>query len=341
MPEALAWLLPVFAGLIAWSTTLMVCRRAERLRLIEVPNARSSHVAPTPSGGGIGIVLAALPAGLWLCRDCADGYAWVHALALLIAAVGLWDDLRPISKRLRFATQIIACVALAVMLAPIPDLPLAIPILAILGVLAGVWWINLFNFMDGIDGIAASQAVFMLVGAALAGIIFHPASIDAPSLLWLLTLAAACMGFLWHNWAPARIFMGDIGSTYLGFMILSLALITVREGWLSYPFWLVLGALFISDATVTLLRRMASGQNWLEAHRSHAYQRLARQLGSHAKTTSLAIAVNCLWLAPLAFITLAWPAWSRIALVAAYLPIVVGVIALGAGRPEAPQGAAP
>lgn len=327
-------LLPILAGVAAWAITAWVYRRAERLHLIEYPNFRSSHEYPTPSGGGVGIVLASLGAGLWLCRDCSVEYWIILGLSGLIAAVGLWDDLHHLAKGIRFGVQTFVSAALVAATVAIPE-PSVLGIgLALFLVLAGVWWINLFNFMDGIDGIAGSQAIIMFGTAALAGTWFHPEFAASPTWLWMLISGAATFGFLWHNWAPARIFMGDIGSTYLAFMILALASITIREGWLSYPFWLILGALFIGDTTLTLLRRMISGQPWLEAHRSHAYQRLARRLNSHARTTALSIAINQLWLAPLAWLSLARPDWGPILVAIAYAPILAGVIALDAGKPD-------
>jgi Fuc2NAc and GlcNAc transferase len=330
----LALLLPILAGLTAWMLTGWIYRRAEHLRLVEIPNHRSSHEYPTPSGGGTAIVLASLPVVLWTCLGGSGNYWLVPALALLIAVVGLWDDLRQLPKRLRFFVQLLASGVVVYGLSPIQETSTLALFLAPILVITGIWWINLFNFMDGIDGIAGSQAIFMLGTAALTGAWLHPEAVTSPAWLWMLAIAAATLGFLWHNWAPARIFMGDVGSTYLGFMILALACLSVTAGWLSPPFWLILGALFISDASVTLLRRMATGQRWLEAHRSHAYQRLAKRWRSHARATGLSIAINQLWLAPLAWLTLLLPDWSGIFILLAYLPLVAGCIALDAGKPD-------
>ncbi len=327
-------LLPILVGFVAWATTAWVYRRAERLHLIEYPNFRSSHEYPTPSGGGLGIVLASLAAGVWLCRDRGPEYWTILALATLIAAIGLRDDLHHLSKGVRFGVQLLASATLAITTLDVPEISAPGLALFVFMVLAGVWWINLFNFMDGIDGIAGSQAIFMLGTATLAGTWFHPDFAASPTWLWMLVIGAATFGFLWHNWAPARIFMGDIGSTYLAFMILALASVSISEGWLSYSFWLILGAVFIADTSITLVRRMASGQRWLEAHRSHAYQRLARRWHSHAKATGLTIAVNQLWLAPLAWLSLSRIDWAPLLVALAYAPIVAGVLLLDAGKPD-------
>jgi Fuc2NAc and GlcNAc transferase len=125
-----------------------------------------------------------------------------------------------------------------------------------------------------------------------------------------------------------------VGSTYLAFMIFALALLSVREGWLTYPAWLVLGAVFVADASVTLARRVLAGERWFEAHRSHAYQRLSRRWGSHRRVTLLVIGINLLWLAPLALASLVWPGAAWICVVLAYGPLVTAVILFGAGKKD-------
>lgn len=322
-------LLLLASGLLAWVGTRLVLLHAGRLGLVQAPNHRSSHVKPTPYGGGLGIVLGGGVAGIWLAW-VQGGVLWlISGLAFLLAVLGLWDDVRHLPARTRFAVQVLLCALLLQVLgAPTP--------LALTGLLlfAGVWWVNLFNFMDGIDGMAASQAVFMLVAGAVLGAWFHPEAIDAAGWLWMLAVAAATLGFLVFNWPPARIFMGDMGSTYLAFMIFALALLSVRDGWLTYPVWLALGAVFVADASLTLIRRMLAGERWFEAHCSHAYQRLSRRWGSHGRVTLLAIGFNLLWLAPLAWACLAWPRWAWIYVVLAYGPLVTALLVVGARKQD-------
>jgi Fuc2NAc and GlcNAc transferase len=200
--------------------------------------------------------------------------------------------------------------------------------------LAGVWWINLFNFLDGIDGIAGAQAVFMLLGGAVLSAWVNAEVMSSPVWMLMLCIAAATVGFLLLNWPPAKIFMGDVGSTWLAFMVFALALLSVQADWLSYATWLVLAAVFVTDATVTLLTRLLRGERWFEAHRNHAYQKLARRWGGHRPVTLLAVGINVLWLAPLAGACAAWPQWAFGWVLLAYLPLVVGAVALSAGRSE-------
>lgn len=332
-------LLTAFAFLIAaWLATATVLRHAADWGLVHQPNHRSSHTRITPHGGGLGIVIAAclLPLVYFLLDQENPLILWIPALALVIAVTGLLDDIHHLPARVRLLFQTGSIIALLVVLDNVGDglqglggLPL-LPTLALL-LFAGLWWLNLFNFMDGIDGLAGIQAIFMLLGAAGLAATFHSEAQDSLTWRWLIYLAIATIGFLLHNWPPARIFMGDTGSLFLAFMIFALALITVSHGWLSYPTWGILGSVFVSDATITLLRRAWSGQRWAEAHRSHAYQCLSRRWRSHRDVTLLALGINLLWVLPLAWFSLYWPDHAWWLLVLTYLPLIAGTWRAGAG----------
>ena len=335
-------------GLLAWGAAAWVLRRAEALRLVQMPNHRSSHVRPTPTGGGLGIVVAGSLAGIVLVLFF--GWVvggWVLALAAVLAGVGLRDDVAHLPARVRFGVQVVVCAGGLIALGDLPAMALSGGlafqvtgwVLFGLLLLAGVWWINLFNFMDGIDGIAGVQVIFMLLAGAVLALWAEPQAVHRPVWMWMLCVAAATVGFLLLNWPPAKIFMGDVGSTWLAFMVFALALLCVQAGWLSYAAWLVLAAVFVTDASVTLLTRMLRGERWYEAHRSHAYQRLSRRWkgdrkAGHRSVTLLVAAVNVLWLAPWAWACLQWPAGSVAFVVVAYLPLVLAALWLGAGRPE-------
>lgn len=334
--------------LLAWGVAVWVRRHAETLRLVQIPNHRSSHVRPTPTGGGLGIVVAGSMAGLGLVLF----FGWiiggvVLGLAAVLAAVGLRDDVAHLPTRVRFGVQVVVCAGGLIALGDLPALALSgglefqVTGWALFGLLllAGVWWINLFNFMDGIDGIAGMQAVFMLLAGAVMAVWAVPEAVHSPIWMWMLCVAAATVGFLLLNWPPAKIFMGDVGSTWLAFMVFVLALLSVQAGWLSYAVWLVLAAVFVTDATVTLLTRMLRGERWYEAHRSHAYQRLSRRWqggrkAGHRSVTLLVAAVNGLWLAPWAWACVRWPDWSLAFVMAAYAPIVSAALWLGAGKAD-------
>ena len=245
------------AALVSFFTTWFILRRAGKLGLMQQPNGRSSHVAPTPGGGGVGIVAGGSVAGLLMALLLPWLGVPVIMAGILLAFIGYSDDKRPIAARWRLGAQVLLMGAIVAVL-PIDQLGLPVPesVLLVLLTLGGALWINLFNFMDGIDGLAASEAIFLLAGAALLAYLFEPGIIDDPRLWWMLGLAAACLGFLLLNWPPARIFMGDAGSTYLGLMLAFFALTTMLSFWLTLWQWLILAGLFLADSLTTLARRV-------------------------------------------------------------------------------------
>lgn len=336
-------MLAIFAAIISWLITFQVSRRAETLRLVQAPNRRSSHTQPTPNGGGLGFVVAGSLAGVGLMLFSGWPLGWfLLGLAALLSAVGLRDDIQHLPARVRFGVQVAVCTGLLFALGDLPSISFGTElefevscwVLSGLLLLAGVWWINLFNFMDGIDGIAGAQAGFMLLGGAALAAWANADVISDPVWMLMLCVAAATVGFLLLNWPPAKIFMGDVGSTWLAFMVFALALLSVQAGWLNYATWLVLAAVFVTDATVTLVTRLLRGECWYEAHRIHAYQKLARRWGGHRPVTLRVVGVNVLWLAPLAGACAAWPHWAFGWVLLAYAPLLVGAIVLGAGRPD-------
>lgn len=339
----------VLSGVTSFGLTALWGRYAPRFGLLDLPNSRSSHAAATPAGGGVGIVAACSGAAAWLATralgasaaDDAVAIAVLVALALPLAWVGLRDDRQGVSPWLRLAVQLVVVGALLGALAVTwPGAAArAAPVwcLLCLALFCGVWWINLFNFMDGIDGLAAVQVVSMLTCAALLAAWRVPGA-NGSAIWWLmLCVVAATVGFLALNWSPAKVFMGDVGSTWLAFTVFALALTTVQRGWLSVASWSILAAVFVSDATVTLLRRLLRGEKVWQAHRSHAYQRLARRVSAdrtvaHRAVGLLVLAINLCWLAPLAAASLCQPLWAPVWLGLAYGPLLLGVSMLGAGR---------
>lgn len=234
--------------------------------------------------------------------------------ALLLLIVSATDDVRGLGAAFRFGAQI---VAIALALAGLPGdallfqgwLPLPLDRLAT--AVAWLWFVNLYNFMDGIDGLAATEAVAIGAGigaaALLAGAAFD--SVAAPG--WLL--AAAAMGFLPWNWQRARIFLGDVGSILLGFLGGWLLIALAIEGQAAAA--LILPAYFLADATVTLLRRLMQGAHPAEPHREHFYQRAIRAGWSHARTTLFVACVNAgLFLLALLSVDHPWPAIAGAAL---------------------------
>lgn len=338
-------LMAMLGAFVSWLVSAWVQHHAEKYKLVQEVNLRSSHVKPTPTGGGLGIVLTSTALGIVLVWEQPFQLLSVMGLALTLALVGLADDVFHIKARLRFVVHTVVCAVLLTLLGNMPQVALFSSIgldgLSLFGLLLliGIWWLNLFNFMDGIDGIAGVQAVCMLLtGVALAGWA-NPSAISSPTWMLMICIASATVGFLFLNWPPATIFMGDVGSTWLAFMIFALGLLTVKAGWLTYTVWMILGAVFVTDATITLINRIGHGERWYEAHRVHAYQRLSRRWRGdrdtgHRSVTLLVAATNMFWLSPLACACLLWPQWALVWIIMAYTPLIAGVIALGAGKPD-------
>ncbi|MGB3024308.1 MraY family glycosyltransferase [Paradevosia shaoguanensis] len=320
---------------ISWWVAEVVRRNAGALRLVQNPNDRSSHAVPTPSGGGIGIAIAGCAAGLFYCHST---YLW---LALLISAatacIGLADDRFDLSSKIRIVFHVIV---VGTMLLAGSELPAIVTpfgslsgiVLCSIVLLAGVWWINLFNFMDGIDGLAAGEAVCLCIGLAL--LISLSGAGETPTVPWLIALAAASAGFLMLNWPPAKVFMGDAGSNYLATIFLALALFELSAGRVNYAAVSILVACFVTDATITLVTRVFAGERFFAAHRLHAYQKLSRRWNGHRKVTVLYLVINLIWLYPLAYVATAFPQYGWAAIVAAYVPIAIMCVRAGAGVPE-------
>jgi Fuc2NAc and GlcNAc transferase len=314
-------------------------RFALRQRLLDIPNERSSHVAPTPRGGGVAVVASFCAAILALSFIEPLDARLLSALLLgggLIAAVGFLDDRKPLPARVRFPVHVLAALLAVTLVGGIPERALANwglhgPLIgSILGVLALIWATNLFNFMDGIDGIAAGEAVFI----AGAGACFLWQSGDAALMFVMFSLAAASLGFLSWNWPPARIFMGDVGSGYLGFMLAALGIAASRRSAVPAEVWAILGGVFLVDSTVTLVRRVTRGDRWFEAHRTHAYQHLALRWKAHMPVTVLVLLIDVLWLLPWAVAAQVAPAHAALCLLAALMPLAVLAVLAGAGKAE-------
>jgi Fuc2NAc and GlcNAc transferase len=310
------------AALASWLLTAGFRRYALRSALLDVPNERSLHRTPVPRGGGAAVVLVTL-AGLAvgaICSAIPADVAWgLGGGGALVAAVGWRDDRRGVGAAARALVHAIAAVwaVFWVWGEPTP--------LAAAGVVWIVWAINLYNFMDGIDGLAGTEAVSVgIIGGALL------LTAGRPDLaIVALLLAAAAAGFLGWNWPPARIFMGDVGSGFLGFAFGTLALASDRAGAVPFTLWLLLLGVFVFDATVTLIRRMVRGERWYQAHRTHGYQRLVQAGRSHAAVTGAALVVN-IGLGGLAW----WAQTGRVSLTAAVLAgaVVLAILYLAIER---------
>lgn len=293
----MSWTVLTLAGatiaLGTWAATGALRKALVRWRIYDTPNARSSHTAPVPRGGGlvlVPMVLAAWVATAAWTGTAPPGLGLVVAGATVLAAVSWIDDLRGLPAGARLAVQAVAVGLGMLGLAaggPVFQGWLPPGLDVVVAGLAWLWFVNLFNFMDGIDGISGVEAGAIGVGLVLVGALAGwPLGEIAPPAL----LAAVALGFLVWNWAPARIFLGDVGSVPLGFLLGWLLLHAAIAG--EWAAALILPLYYLADATITLARRAARGERVWRAHREHFYQRAARGGAGHARVALAVLGCN-------------------------------------------------
>ncbi|OLQ76092.1 glycosyl transferase [Photobacterium proteolyticum] len=329
-------------SILATSFLLTFFLRSYALKnnIIDNPNARSSHSIPTPRGGGVAIVLCFIAfCGMGVTLNIVPGvigYGIIVA-GLIVATVGFIDDHNHIPAGWRLLAHFSSAFVLLWASSGLP----AITIFGftfsfgaagyLIGGLYLVWLLNLYNFMDGIDGLAGIEAATVCFFAALLSF-----SIGTPVFVWLLplVLGTACLGFLLLNFPPAKIFMGDAGSGFIGLILGGLSLFAAQQQSQLLWVWLILLGVFIVDATITLIRRLSSGYKPYEAHRTHAYQYASRHHGSHRVVTISVLAINAFWLFPVAsMVALNWID-GALGTAVAYFPLAVVAIKYNAGKAE-------
>lgn len=305
-------LLAVLSYLAVW----IIRRYAERRQILDHPNERSSHSLPTPRGGGLAIVLLVTGAGFWFVRGAGwSPYLIYLVCGLVIAFLGWRDDTHSLSPRVRFAVQALVAAASIWGLGYFESV--TIPLfgklqLGAVGIVITFLWIlgltNAYNFMDGIDGMAGGVAFAAGLGWALltANIPYLADSF----VFWIaLAIAASSLGFLIHNWQPAKIFMGDVASTFLGYSFAVMPLLASDQEGDALMLGTLLLWTFIMDAGVTFIRRALRRENVFAAHRTHLYQRLVIGGYSHAKISALYIVLTFVAL----LLASAWGNGSRLA----------------------------
>jgi UDP-N-acetylmuramyl pentapeptide phosphotransferase/UDP-N-acetylglucosamine-1-phosphate transferase len=337
---ALEWRLVAATSLLTFLLSFLLVGLARRYflrrQVLDHPNERSSHSVPIPKGAGWGLLLALLPAvvlAAWSERMGGITGVWLQAygLAMVLAAVSWWDDLHHLPPLFRLVVQLgVVMVGLGLIYgdrAGQPILPFWSYQVELLMVGFGwLWFINLYNFMDGIDGVSGSQTLFLSVGMAVLMVAFG--KMPDPSFLMMLpAMAAAAAGFLCWNWPPAKIFLGDVGSVPLGFLM---AFFLLKTASLDKMLWLpmmILPAYYLADASVTLLRRLARREKIWHPHREHFFQLAVRGGLSHAAVVCRVGILNGFLL------TLAWQAPRHpVRAPLAALLAVAGLLGLFYGR---------
>lgn len=331
------WILPIVVAVLSAIFTALMRRYALSRRLLDHPNERSSHSVTTPRGGGIAIVVAFLVGFVALGGEVSKSAIFALPVGGIgVSVIGFVDDHGHIPARWRLLAHFF-CAAWILYWLGIPQFEWLGSTIDLgvfghaLAALYLVWMLNLYNFMDGIDGLAGIEAVTVGVGGTLAYVMVGmPLSGDLSS---PVLLAAAALGFLVWNLPPAKIFMGDAGSGFLGLMFGALSLQAAVARPILLWCWLVLLGVFVVDATITLLRRLLRGARIFEAHRSHAYQHASREFGSHRLVTLAIAAINLLWLMPWALVIASGQVAGIVGLVVAYCPLIILTHRFKAGLP--------
>ena len=322
-----------------------VIRYGPRFGLLDTPVARSAHVAPKPLGGGAALAAPYFLCVIWFVASAAiSESALAYLGCLFIVVLGFSDDRWQLSSKVRLPVQFIVSVAavraIGVDSVDFGFFSLSEPLtLSLLAVLSLVWLCNLTNFMDGIDGIAASQLLVTSLSCVvlLAGLDAAAGESGEHDVVLTLSvvLAASAAGFLLWNWSPASLFMGDAGSGFIGFALGLLALESLVTQRMSVWSWVLLLGVFIADTAVTLLYRLIRGERWYEGHSQHAYQILSRRLNSHPRVVGGVILINICWLLPLAWVAGILPHYGVLFATIGLAPLLLGCYRLGAGRADA------
>ena len=336
--------------LISTSLTAGLYFYARKYKILDMPTARSSHEEPTPRGGGLAIVIT-FSITIYFLQYFEyinnNDFMALFVGGIIIAGIGFWDDHKHVPARWRIVVHIMAALWGLFWLGEganynydngILEFGWFIDLMALLFI---VWLLNLYNFMDGLDGIASIEAI--TVSGSAAALIMYTAvtsNIENQYLydesikysIQLMVLLVCVLGFLFWNLPPAKIFMGDVGSAYLGYVLAIFTISTTINSILTIWVWLILLGVFLVDTTATLITRLITGQRWYEAHRTHAYQHAAQRWQSHKKVTMSVLIINILWLLPLAWLSMLKTELGPVFTLIAYIPLFSAAFILRAGK---------
>ena len=315
------WMAPLIAVVVAGMITPVLRKWLAHSNLVDLPGERRSHSLPTPRGGGLAVVAALLAAVLL------SSWPWWQGLLLLIlfSALGWLEDRRELAPPIRLVAQMLLAVLALGLIGGVESVDVfgysvhSPWLWTALSGIAIVWLINLHNFMDGSDGLAAMQGIW---SGLVLGVLMLQGQQIAPA-IFALSMAGAFGGFLLWNRPPAKVFMGDAGSVALGGSVAILALVGAVGGTVSIWMSLLVTSLFVVDATATLVMRVVQGEQWYTAHRQHAYQRLITAGWSHAQVLALYAATNLLLVLPVVLLAKRYPNLE--------LPLALAVAGLLAG----------
>jgi Fuc2NAc and GlcNAc transferase len=333
------FLIILAAATLSFLLSGFVRKNAVAWGLVDIPNHRSSHTIPVPRGGGIAmayVFVAFLPL-VQLTHDGSSGlFLALYGASIAIALLGFFDDRGHIPAGRRLIIHFLAALWILYHYHAMTssswypnDLVSLLTAIGLLFLL--VWMLNLYNFMDGIDAITGSQTLSVCLPAAYLSWLIIP---QDPSWAILVLLASTVAGFLVWNLPPARLFMGDSGSAFLGIVLGCLVIQSLHYSYPLFIAWLILLGVYLVDTSLTLGRRILAGKRFYQAHRSHAYQHAARRLNSHGKV-SLGIAlINLFWLSPIAYFVALNSISPVYGLCIAFTPLILTTFYFDAGKSE-------
>jgi len=304
-----------------------------RNNVVDIPNERSSHLVPTPTGGGLAISLSILLSIFILSGLSGDTVSLSIVLSsgvFLIGLIGWFDIHKEVPVLIRAVLYLVTSIWAVWFLGGVKSFSvggIAIKsfwVVNFISVLWIAWLVNLYNFMDGTDGLAGVEAL----STALFGTLFFISSGHILAGIICVTIVSSTSGFLVWNWAPAKIFMGDVGSCSLGFTFAVLAVYGQITGSASLEIWLILLSIFIADASFTLIKRLFTGEIWYRAHNTHAYQRLVQMGLSHDKLALYVLIINTLILGPIAYFVWQNPEYSMPCLFTVYFTLAIAWLAV-------------
>lgn len=341
-------LISVLAFFMSLTIIYIVKKLSNKIGLIDKPNGRSAHSQIMPSGGGVGIIIPTL---LLYCIACAgqhnvSGFDLpLFFAALAVSLIALIDDVNTVSSKWRLMAYTFICFVAVVWVQRGGELEWRYVFSLGLMLCFLVWWTVLYNFMDGIDGLASVQLLTMCISALILYLVFNENETKLNWYLMLIVLLmASTFGFIVFNWPPAKIFLGDVGSIFLGFVTGIIGILGWKNEIAPIWSWLIIGAVFWVDATYTLLRRIIIKEAWFHPHNTHAYQQAVKVLQhiysqrnlnakkrrtcSHRIVSGCVGLINLLWLLPAAILAQKWENYGLIILVIAWLPIFIIVVKL-------------
>jgi Fuc2NAc and GlcNAc transferase len=330
-------LLPI-ATLLTLLLTILIRKNALQKNQLDIPNERSSHTAPTPRGAGVAVAIVFI-VGLFALRVADkisdETFISIALPGFFVAIIGRLDDLGFLtSAKWRLVGHFLVAIVAVWLVGGLPSLPIANSSIDfgmagnVLAVIYLVWMLNLFNFMDGIDLITGVETIT----ASGATAIFLAIETDGDFWLVPAILAATVLGFMFLNIPPAKIFLGDVGSGFIGFAIALISLVTADENALIAWAMVILLAVFISDSTVTLLRRVIKREHLYVAHRTHAYQNLTKRVNKHLSVSLGVGAINLFWLLPIAWLVANENVVPIVGVTIAYIPVIALALFLKAGK---------